>query len=76
MTSGAKRCGGIPAQEYSRKFKETQIKKSRQQCRDFFMNYVFLFFFLAAGESTLFNIKRYPGELEYKLKSVGSSPTR
>ncbi len=42
----------------------------------FFLNYVFLFFFLAAGKSTLFKINRYPGELGYKLKSVGSSPTR
>lgn len=33
--------------------------------------YVFRFCFLAAGNSTLFRINRYPGELGCKLKSVG-----
>ena len=39
-------------------------------------NYVFLFFFLAAGNNMLFRISRYPGELGCKLRSVGGSPTK
>jgi len=41
-----------------------------------FSSYVLCFFFLAAGKSTLFKIRRYPGELGYKFRSVAGSPTK
>lgn len=39
------------------------------------LSYVFCFFFLAAGKRILFKISLYPGELGYRSRSVGGSPT-
>src|SRR5690606_10812331 len=38
-------------------------------------DYVFRFFFLAAGKSMLLRISRYPGEFGCKLRSVSGSCT-